>query len=36
MDEQKNLTPEEIIEWLESYRRLMMELWEQNPDYFKI
>lgn len=25
------LTPEEIIEWLEAYRRLMIEVYTHNP-----
>ena len=25
------LTPEEIIEWLEAYRQLMFEIWTANP-----
>lgn len=29
------LTPEEIIQWLESYRRLMFEVWEKNPELYE-
>jgi hypothetical protein len=25
------LTPEQTIQWLESYRKLMFEIWKSNP-----
>ena len=28
------LTPEETIQWLESYRQLMFEIWKANPDLY--
>lgn len=28
---QIRLSPEQIIEWLEGYRELMMEIWRNNP-----
>lgn len=30
------LTPEQIIEWLEGYRELMIEVWTQNPELYEI
>ncbi|MBI4925783.1 MAG: hypothetical protein HY843_07650 [Bdellovibrio sp.] len=32
---QVSLTPEQIIEWLESYRELMIEVWKNNPELRK-
>ena len=29
------LTPEQIIDWLESYRELMIEVWNKNPELRK-
>lgn len=29
------LTPEDIIEWLEGHRALMIEVWTQNPELRK-
>lgn len=26
-----SLTPEQIIEWLEGHRQLMIEIWKSNP-----
>lgn len=26
------LSPEQIIEWLEGYRELMVEIWKNNPE----
>jgi len=30
------LSPEEIVLWLEAYRRLMFEVWANNPNYKKL
>ena len=32
---ENDLTPEEIIQWLEAYRRLMFEIWEKNPELYE-
>ncbi len=32
---QIQLTPEQIIQWLESYRELMFEVWNKNPELRK-
>lgn len=29
------LNPEQIIEWLEGYRELMIEVWKNNPELRK-
>ncbi len=29
------LSPEQVIEWLEGYRELMIEIWKNNPELRK-
>jgi len=31
----ENLSPEQIIEWLDGHRQFMFEVWEKNPELRK-
>lgn len=33
---ENKLTAEEIIQWLEAYRRLMIEVWTKNPNLYEV